>query len=309
MPEIAVLIPCYNEEATVGRVVSAFMDALPGAAVYVYDNASTDRTAETARAAGAVVRKEPRRGKGNAVRSMLRDIDADCYVLVDGDDTYPASAVPGMCEAVLNGEADMVVGDRLSSTYAAENRRRFHSAGNRMVRGLINFLFKSALKDIMSGLRVMSRDFAKMLPVTCEGFELETEMTVFALDNRFTILEIPIAYRDRPEGSVSKLRTYSDGAKVFRTVFMLYRDYCPMHFFGFFSLFLLLAAAALAVPVLAEYFRTGLVPRLPTLVVAAVLGLGSMLSLFAGLILVSLAKRGRRQFEILHTLYREGRLK
>lgn len=306
MPKIAVLIPCYNEESTVGKVVSDFRAALPGADIYVFDNASTDRTAEAAREAGAIVRHEPRRGKGNVVRSMLRRIDADCYVMTDGDDTYPASAVQEMVSLVLNGEADVVVGDRLSSTYTEENKRRFHSVGNRLVRGLINFLFKSNLKDIMSGLRVMNRDFAKMLPVTCKGFEIETEMTVFALDNNFLIREVPIAYRDRPEGSVSKLRTYSDGAKVFKTIFMLYRDYCPMHFFGFLSLALLLTSATFFVPVLIEYLRTGLVPRLPTLVVAAVLGLGALLSFFAGMILISLAKRGKQQFEILYNLYREG---
>ncbi|MCL1806337.1 MAG: glycosyltransferase family 2 protein [Oscillospiraceae bacterium] len=309
MPTIAVLIPCYNEELTVGKVISDFQAVLPGAVIYVYDNASTDRTAEAASGAGAFVRHEPRRGKGNTVRSMFRHIDADCYVLVDGDDTYPASVVPEMCAKVLSGQADMVVGDRLSSTYAKENKRRFHGFGNRLVRGLINFLFKSKQKDIMSGLRVMSRDFVKMLPVTCKGFEIETEMTVFALDNRFVIEQVPIGYRDRPEGSVSKLRTYSDGAKVFKTIFMLYRDYCPMHFFGFLSLFLMLAASALFIPILIEYLQTGLVPRFPTLIVSVVLGLGSMLSFFAGLILVSLAKRGRQQFEILYNLYREGRPK
>ncbi len=303
MHRTAVLIPCYNEELTVGAVVSAFRRALPDALIYVYDNNSTDGTVREALAAGAIVRNEPRQGKGSVVRSMFRDIDADCYILVDGDDTYPAEAVPGMAALVLSGKADMVVGDRLSSTYFTENKRRFHSFGNSLVRGLINTLFKSGLKDIMSGLRAMSRDFVKMLPITSKGFEIETEMTVFALDNGFIIRELPIEYRDRPEGSVSKLRTYSDGAKVLKTIAMLYRDYYPMHFFGLLAALLMLGAVIAFIPVLLDYFETGLVPRFPTLIIAVVLGLSSLLSLFCGLILLSLGKRHRQQFEIMYNLY------
>ena len=309
MARIAVIIPCFNEEAAVGKVVSDFRRALPSARVIVCDNNSTDRTVEEALAAGAEVLCEPRQGKGCALRSMFRDIEADCYIIVDGDDTYPAEAAPDMAKIVLSGAADMVVGDRLSTTYHSENKRRFHSLGNRFMKSIINFLFKSELQDIMSGLRAMSRDFVKMLPVTCRGFEIETEMTLFALDNNFTIRELPVAYRDRPEGSVSKLRTYRDGAKVVKTVVMLYRDYYPMHFFGVLAAVLMLAAVAAFVPVLLEYLKTGLVPRFPTLIAAVILGLSSLLSLFCGLILVSLGKRHRQQFEIMYNIYRmmEGR--
>ena len=298
--QIAVLIPCYNEEQTVCEVISAFRNHLPAAAVYVYDNNSTDHTAEIAKQAGAIVRHEYRQGKGNVVRSMFRDIEADCYVMVDGDNTYPADVVQEMCALVLDGKADMVIGDRLSSTYFAENKRRFHNFGNDMVRKVINFLWKpkEPILDVMTGLRAFSPLFVKSFPVLSQGFEVETEMTIHALDNNLLIRSIPVQYRDRPEGSQSKLKTYSDGAKVLLTIFNLFRDYKPLKFFGTLAALLAIVSLILFLPVFSEFLRTGLVPRFPTLIVSVVMMLAAFLSVVCGLILDTNAKNNRKNFEI-----------
>ena len=297
---VAVLVPCYNEEQTVYEVVSAFKKVLPDAAVYVYDNNSTDHTAEIAKQAGAIVRHEYRQGKGNVVRSMFRDIEADCYVMVDGDNTYPADVVQEMCALVLDGKADMVIGDRLSSTYFAENKRRFHNFGNDMVRKVINFLWKpkEPILDVMTGLRAFSPLFVKSFPVLSQGFEVETEMTIHALDNNLLIRSIPVQYRDRPEGSQSKLKTYSDGAKVLFTIFNLFRDYKPLKFFGTLSAFLAIVSLILFLPVFSEFLQTGMVPRFPTLIVSVVMMLAAFLSVVCGLILDTNAKNNRKNFEI-----------
>ena len=276
--QIAVLIPCYNEEQTVREVVSAFRNNLPAAAVYVYDNNSTDN---------AVVCHEYRQGKGNVVRSMFRDIEADCYVMVDGDNTYPADVAKEMCALVLDGKADMVIGDRLSSTYFAENKRRY-------------FLWKpkEPILDVMTGLRAFSPLFVKSFPVLSQGFEVETEMTIHALDNNLLIRSIPVQYRDRPEGSQSKLKTYSDGAKVLFTIFNLFRDYKPLKFFGTLSAFLAIVSLILFLPVFSEFLQTGMVPRFPTLIVSVVMMLAAFLSAVCGLILDTNAKNNRKNFEI-----------
>lgn len=298
MDKIAVLIPCWNEEVTIGKVVRDFRQALPEATVYVYDNNSTDRTAEYAAEAGAVVRREPVQGKGNVIRRMFREVDAECYVMVDGDDTYPAKHAGEMVDAVLNDGVDMVVGDRLSSTYFQENRRQFHGAGNRLVRALICHLWHVPVKDIMTGYRAFSRRFVKLFPVMSGQFEIETEMTIHALDKRFRLCEIPIDYRDRPEGSVSKLNTFSDGWKVLRTIVVLFKEYCPMRFFGWLSLLLLVIGIVMLLPVLVEYFHTGLVPRFPTLIVSMFLLLSALLSLFVGLCLDVIVSKDRKDYEL-----------
>ena len=263
----AVLIPCYNEEATIGKVVSDFKRTLPDAAIYVYDNNSTDNTLIEAEKAGAIVRKEPRQGKGNVIRQMLRDIDADCYLIVDGDDTYPAEYAKELCKFVKEGY-DMVIGDRLSSTYFSENKRPFHNEGNRLVRFLVNKLFQSDVNDIMTGYRALSRTFAKNLPIISRGFEIETEMTIHALDNNFLIKEIVVDYRDRKENSKSKLNTFKDGFKVIKTILRLFRDYRPLAFFSYISLIMIIFSMVLFIPVFIEYLHTGLVPRYPTLIVS-----------------------------------------
>ena len=306
MNKVAVLIPCYNEEKTVRKVVEDYRRVLPQADIYVYDNNSTDKTAELAAAAGAIVRHEYRQGKGNVIRSMFRQIDADCYLMIDGDDTYPAENAPEMVRMILDGEADMVNGDRLSSTYFTENKRPFHNAGNRLVRGLINRLFAAEVRDIMTGYRAFSRGFVKTFPVLSRGFEIETEMTIHAVDKNFLIREIPVGYRDRPEGSVSKLNTYSAGAKVLCTIFRLYKDYKPFAFFGTLALLFLLAAVALFVPVGLEFLRTGLVPRFPTLIVSVTCGLCALLSFVAGVILDVVVKKHRQLFELLLTMMEGG---
>lgn len=301
---IAVLIPCFNEEATVRSVIREYSKALPGAVIYVYDNNSADRTAEIARTEGAVVRRESRQGKGNVVRSMLRDIDADCYLLVDGDDTYPADRAAEMCRMVLDGEADMVIGDRLSTTYFSENKRPFHGAGNILVRNMINLLWRGdePIRDVMTGSRALSPLFAKSFPVTSKGFEIETEMTVFALDSNFVVRNVPVSYRDRPEGSCSKLDTFNDGARIIATIFRLARDYMPLRFFGGISLAMLVLSSVLFFPVLLEYLQTGLVPRLPTLVTSGFLAVFSILMFCSGLILEAGVSRNRKHQETLITL-------
>ncbi|MBQ8394737.1 MAG: glycosyltransferase [Clostridia bacterium] len=298
MSKIAVLIPCYNEEKTIQKVVKDFKEALPEADIYVYNNNSKDRSAELAAEAGAIVRNEYRQGKGNVIRSMFRDIDADCYLMIDGDDTYPAEHAREMVDYVLNGQADMVIGDRLSSTYFKENKRPFHNLGNVLVRKLINGLFKSKVKDIMTGYRAFSKPFVKNFPVLSKGFEIETEMTIHAVDKNFLLKEIPVNYRDRPKGSVSKLNTYSDGFKVIKTIFRLFKEYYPLKFFGWLSFLFVLLTAGLFTPVLVDYIQTGLVAKFPTLIVASVCGVAALLSLFTGIMLDVIVKKHRQLYEI-----------
>ncbi|WP_026526797.1 glycosyltransferase family 2 protein [Butyrivibrio sp. VCD2006] len=298
MDKIAVLIPCYNEEQTIEKVIKDSRAALPDAVIYVYDNNSTDRTSEIAMANGAVVRHEYVQGKGNVIRRMFREIDAECYVMVDGDDTYPMDSAPGMCELVLEKNADMVVGDRLSSTYFTENKRPFHNFGNSLVRGSINRLFDCDIRDVMTGFRAFSFEFAKTFPVLSTGFEIETEMTIHAVNNHMQIENYIIEFRDRPAGSESKLNTYSDGMRVLMTIARLYRDYKPMGFFLIVSLILAIISVAFFIPIFAEYLETGLVERFPTLIVCGFVMLAAILSLFAGMILHNLTINHRREFEM-----------
>lgn len=298
MDQIAVLIPCYNEEKTVEKVVQDFKNVLPEAVIYVYDNNSSDRTVELARGAGAVVRHEYQQGKGNVIRRMFREIDAQVYVMTDGDDTYPAEYAREMVDRVLKHQADMVVGDRLSSTYFTENKRPFHNFGNSLVRGTINRLFHTEIKDIMTGYRAFGYQFVKTFPVLSKGFEIETEMTIHAADKNMQVENVVIEYRDRPEGSESKLNTYSDGAKVLMSIAKLYRNYKPMNFFGMLSLVLALVSAGFFTPVLLEYIATGLVPKFPTLIACGFGLMASIQSVFAGLILAAGAQRSRQEFEM-----------
>ena len=297
MDEIAVLIPCYNEAATVAKVVADYRAALPGATIYVYDNNSTDGTGALAAAAGAVVRREAQQGKGNVLRRMFREVDARCYLLVDGDDTYPADAAPKMVAAVLEHGADMVVGDRLSSTYFTENKRPFHNFGNSIVRFSINWLFGSRIQDIMTGYRAFSFLFAKTFPVLSRGFEIETEMSIHAVERNMQIENVVVEYRDRPEGSESKLNTYSDGAKVLGTILRLYKNYRPFGFFSLLAAMIAVLSAGFMVPVVAEYFRTGLVPRFPTLIVCACGMVAALLLFTAGIVLSNLLTQDARNFE------------
>ena len=299
MAKIAVLIPCYNESNTITKVIENFRCALPEAEIFVYDNNSTDHTDEIARRAGATVRYERRQGKGNVIRSMFRDIDADCYLMIDGDDTYPAENARTMCDLVLNDGVDMVIGDRLSTTYYEQNRRPFHNVGNLLVSRLINKLFHSNVKDIMTGYRAFSRTFVKNIPILSHGFEIETEMTIHALDKNFLLKEIPIAYRNRPEGSVSKLNTYSDGVKVLITIVRLFRDYKPFAFFGSLFAVCMLVAFGIDIPIIIEYMETGLVPRFPTLIVSGVIATIGVIFFFCGVILDVLATKHRQLFELL----------
>lgn len=298
MDKIAVLIPCYNEEKTIAKVIRDAKAALPEAVIYVYNNNSKDRTAEIALAEGAVVRNEYMQGKGNVIRRMFREIDALVYVMVDGDDTYPMDSAPEMVDLVLNHNSDMVVGDRLSSTYYQENKRPFHNFGNNLVRGSINKLFGCNIRDIMTGFRAFSYEFVKTFPVLSKGFEIETEMTIHAVYNNMQIDNVVIEYRDRPEGSESKLNTYEDGMKVLKTIAKLYRNYKPFGFFLIISAVLALIAVFLFVPILTEYWRTGLVPRFPTLIVCCFIMLSAVQSFFAGVILSTLAVNNRREFEM-----------
>lgn len=299
---IAILIPCFNEATTIAKVVADFRAAAPDAVIYAYDNNSTDDSARLAREAGAVVIREYRQGKGFVVRSMFRDVDADCYVMVDGDDTYPADEALELCKLVESGEADMVIGDRLSSTYFAENTRQFHGFGNRLVRFLVNRIFRSDVHDIMSGCRAFSRRFVRSFPVLSGGFEVETEMTVHALDRNFLIREVPITYRDRTEGSESKLNTFSDGIGVLSTIIKLFRDYRPLQFFTIVAVVLFVISAIMFGVPLGEYLRTGFVRRVPTLVVAIALGTSAMLSLVCGIVLDSIRTHSRQFYELALTV-------
>lgn len=303
---IAVLVPCYNEARTIEKVVHDFQQALPEATIYVYDNNSKDGTAEIARRAGAVVRSEVRQGKGNVIRSMFKQIDADCYLMIDGDDTYPAEHAREMCDLVLQGRADMVIGDRLSSTYFTENKRAFHNAGNRLVRWLINTIFKAKVKDIMTGYRAFSYDFVKTFPILSKGFEIETEMTIHTLDKNLSLVEVPVSYRDRPTGSESKLNTYSDGCKVLKTILRLFKEYRPQLFFSLLSLVFFAVSFGFGIPVFVEYFRTGLVLRFPTLIFAGFMLMIALLLLICGLILEVLVKKHRQLFELVLIRTRKG---
>lgn len=296
--EIAVLIPCYNEEATIGKVVSDFKQILPEAKIYVYDNNSTDKTVEKAKKAGAIIKCERKQGKGNVVRSMFRDIWADVYIMADGDDTYPANQALKLVKAVIENGADMVIGDRLSSTYFTENKRFGHNFGNVLVRKLINRAFKSNVKDIMTGYRAFSYRFVKTFPVLSDGFQIETEMTIHALDKKMSLMNIPVEYKDRPEGSSSKLNTYSDGVKVLMTIFNMIREYRPLQFFSVIAGVLLLTGGTLMTPILIEFSRTNLVPRFPTLFVAIMCLILAFSSFSTGLILDLIAKKHRQLFEI-----------
>lgn len=307
MDKIAVLIPCYNESQTVGKVVEDWKREFPEATIYVYDNNSSDDTAEIAENAGAVVRYEYQQGKGNVIRRMFREIDAECYVMIDGDDTYPAEFGRQMVSKVLERGVDMVVGDRLSSTYFEENKRPFHNFGNSLVRGAINRLFKSNIRDIMTGYRAFSYQFAKTFPVLSKGFEIETEMSIHAVEKNMLVENVIIEYRDRPEGSESKLNTYSDGMRVLATIARLYKNYKPFRFFGMLALLLLIISAAMFVPVLATYIRTGLVPNFPTLIVSGFVALTAIQSLFAGLILTTLAEKDRQDFEFKLQIIQKSR--
>ena len=298
LDEIAVLIPCYNESQTIEKVVTDFRKALPEAMVYVYDNNSTDGTDEIARKAGAVVRYEHLQGKGNAVRSMFRDIDAKCYIMVDGDDTYPADSAREMADQVLKNDADMVVGDRLSSTYFSENKRPFHNFGNTLVRGTISRLFATDINDIMTGYRAFSFGFVKTFPVLSKGFEIETEMSIHAADKNLHVANVVINYKDRPDGSESKLNTFSDGLRVLRTIFSLYRTYKPFGFFGIISLILVVLGIGFMIPVLIDYFKTGMVGRFPTLIGSGFILVAAILSFFCGLILKTMTVKNRQDFEI-----------
>ena len=296
--KIAILIPCYNESKTIEKVVKDYKKALPGAEIYVYDNNSSDNTDKLAKKAGAIVRYEYKQGKGNVIRSMFKEIDADCYLMIDGDDTYPAECAREMCDYVLEGKADMVIGDRLSSTYFTENKRPFHNFGNKLVRGLINSLFKSNVRDIMTGYRAFSYDFVKTFPVLSKGFEIETEMTIHALDKNFALKEIPVDYRDRPAGSESKLNTFSDGYKVLKTIARLFKEYKPMVFFGLISLIFFIISLVFGIPVFHEYFKTHLVKRFPTLIFSGFMLIVSILALTCGIILEVVVKKHRQIFEL-----------
>ena len=297
--KIAVLIPCYNESKTIAKVVKDYKEALPEADIYVYDNNSTDNTDEIAKKAGAIVRYESKQGKGNVIRTMFREIDADCYLMIDGDDTYPAENARQMCDYVLENGVDMVIGDRLSSTYFEENKRPFHNLGNKMVRGLINKIFKSNIRDIMTGYRAFSYNFVKTFPILSKGFEIETEMTIHAIDKNFTLKEIPVQYRDRPEGSVSKLNTYKDGARVIKTIAILFEEYKPALFFNTIAACIFIISLILAIPVFIEYFKTGLVPKFPTLIVAGIMLVISLLLSVSGIILQVIVKKHKQLFEIM----------
>ena len=298
MDKIAVLIPCYNESRTIAKVVADFRAVLPEAVIYVYDNNSTDESVRLAREAGAVVRHEYKQGKGNVIRRMFREVDAQCYLMVDGDDTYPAENAPEMVRLVLERQADMVVGDRLSSTYFTENKRPFHNTGNSLVRFCVNRLFRSNIRDIMTGYRAFGYQFVKTYPVLAKGFEIETEMTIHAVDKNLQVENVVVDYRDRPQGSVSKLNTISDGMRVLRTIGSLFRDYRPMQFFSLLAVVLLLVSLCFFIPVLVEYTQTSLVPRIPTLIVCGFTAIAGALAFFAGLELETARKKDRQDFEL-----------
>ncbi len=299
---IAVLIPCYNEAKTIEKVVKDYKKALPEADIYVYDNNSSDNTDKIAKKAGAIVEYEYKQGKGNVIRSMFRNIDADCYLMIDGDDTYPADNAREMCDLILNGKADMVIGDRLSSTYFTENKRPFHNFGNKIVRFFINKIFKNNIKDIMTGYRAFSYNFVKGFPVLSKGFEIETEMTIHSVDKNYKLIEIPVTYRDRPEGSVSKLNTFSDGIKVLKTIATLFKEYKPALFFNIIAIICLLLSLIIGFPVIINYFQTGLVPKFPSLIVSTILLVITLLMWITGIILQVINKKHKQLYELYMNL-------
>lgn len=312
MDKIAVLIPCYNEAQTIEKVVKEFKQELPEAIIYVYDNNSKDGTDDIARAAGAVVRYEHQQGKGNVVRRMFQEIEAECYLMADGDDTYPAESARVLVNHVLNEQADMVVGDRLSSTYFEENKRPFHNFGNSIVRWSINTIFKSGIKDVMTGYRAFSYRFVKSFPVVSKGFEIETEMTIHAVTKNMYVVNEVVGYRDRPGGSESKLNTVSDGIKVIFTIFNLFRNYKPMQFFSLLALLLIIVSAAVFIPlVLVPFWQTGLVERFPTLIVCGFVAIAALLSFFNGMVLDAIMQQERREYEfrliLVHDMERRAR--
>lgn len=304
--KVAVLIPCYNEELTIGKVIKDFKRELPDANIYVYDNNSKDKTGEIATELGAIVIKENRQGKGNVVRSMFRDIDADIYIMVDGDDTYPAEAAKKLMQPIINNEADMVIGDRLSNgTYAKENKRAFHNLGNNLVQGLIGLLFKNEIKDIMTGYRVFNRFFVKTMPVMSEGFQIETEMSIHALDKKFRLREIPIEYRDRPNGSESKLNTFRDGYRVIKALIGLFKDYKPLIFFGLISSVSLILGLLVGIPVIIEFVLTNFITKVPSAILAVGFIVVSVVSLACGLILDTISATDKRNYELYLNNYKE----
>lgn len=306
LDKIAILIPCFNESQTIKEVITGFKEVLPEATVYVYDNNSSDNTSELAKEAGAIVKYEYQQGKGNVIRRMFREIDAECYLLVDGDATYPPDAARSMVDLLFEKNVDMVVGDRLSSTYFNENKRPFHNFGNSLVRSSINFLFKSNIRDIMTGYRAFSYEFVKTFPVLSKGFEIETEMSIHAIDKNMLVENIIIDYRDRPKGSVSKLNTYSDGIKVIKTIFSLFRTYKPLEFFGSVSVLLIALAICFFVPIFIKYLQSGTVPNFPTLIVCGFSMIAGLISFFSGLILSSIKQKNLQDFEMeLHKAYRD----
>ena len=303
--KIAVLIPCYNESKTIEKVVKDYKRALPNADIYVYDNNSTDGTDKIAHKAGAIVKYEYRQGKGNVIRSMFRDIDAECYLMIDGDDTYPAENAEEMCNLILDGKADMVIGDRLSSTYFTENKRPFHNFGNRIVRWLINTLFKNKVKDIMTGYRAFSYEFVKGFPVLSKGFEIETEMTIHAVDKNFKLVEVPVTYRDRPAGAESKLNTYKDGMKVLKTIAILFKEYKPAMFFNIWAILFLIIGIIIGIPAYIGYLKTGLVEKFPSLIVSCFGLLMSLLFWVTGIILEVIAKKQKQNYELYLNLLKK----
>ena len=305
MDKIAVLIPCYNESKTIKKVIEDFKRELPEATIYVYDNNSSDNTAEIAKKAGAIVRTERKQGKGNVIRTMFREIDAECYIMTDGDDTYPAEDAKKMCKEILENNVDMVIGDRLSSTYFEENKRPFHNIGNVIVRLLINMIYKSKIRDVMTGYRAFSYRFVKTFPVLSKGFEIETEMTIHSLDKNLNLENVTIEYRDRPEGSSSKLNTYVDGAKVKKTIISLYKNYKPLSFFLWLAILLVIIGTIFLIPVLLEFYKTGLVPKMPTFMASIFFFICATQSFFGGLILQTIVEKDKRQFEITLNEYED----
>ena len=304
--KIAVLVPCYNEELTIGKVVDDFKRELPEADIYVFDNNSKDNTSKIAKEKGAIVVKEYRQGKGNVVRSMFRDVDADIYIMVDGDDTYPAESARDMIQPIIDGKADMVIGDRLSNgTYFQENKRPFHDFGNNLVKGLIGLLFKNEIKDIMTGYRAFNRYFVKTMPVLSDGFQIETEMSIHALDKKFLLKEIPIDYRDRPEGSESKLSTFKDGYRVLSALGSLFKNYKPMAFFGVVSIICFVLGMMVGIPVVVEFMKTDFVTKVPSAILAVGLVVVSMLALVCGFILDTIVKNNRMNYELYLTRYKD----
>ncbi len=303
MDKIAVLIPCYNEAKTIKKVVEDFKRDLPNATIYVYDNNSSDGTDEIARNAGAIVRYEKKQGKGNVIKRMFREIDAECYIMTDGDDTYPSKNAKQMADLVLNDNVDMVIGDRLSSTYSTENKRLFHDFGNKLVRDLINSIYKSNIKDVMTGYRAFSYLFVKTFPILSKGFEIETEMTIHSLDKNLLTQNVIIEYHDRQEGSQSKLNTYSDGYKVIKTIISLYKNYRPLSFFMWLSLVLFIIGSMFITPVLIDYFKTGLVPKIPSFIASVFFYICTIQSFFGGLILDTISRKNKQDFEMNYTKY------